>query len=107
MAKQPLIGYLLSRNFHVPEYRLQGQRDILERNQGEEEGGVLANGTVKWFNDKKGYGFINENEGRDIFVHFSAIDMPGFKTLSEGDMVMFDIEESDRGPEAKNVRKST
>jgi len=67
----------------------------------------LANGTVKWFNDKKGYGFINENEGRDIFVHFSAIDMPGFKTLSEGDAVMFDIEESDRGPEAKNVRKST
>jgi cold shock protein len=67
----------------------------------------LANGTVKWFNDKKGYGFINENEGRDIFVHFSAIDMPGFKTLSEGDVVMFDVEESDRGPEAKNVRKTT
>jgi CspA family cold shock protein len=67
----------------------------------------LANGTVKWFNDKKGYGFINEQEGRDIFVHFSAIDMPGFKTLTEGDMVMFDVEESDRGPEAKNVRKST
>ena len=67
----------------------------------------MANGTVKWFNDKKGYGFINENEGRDIFVHFSAIDMPGFKTLSEGDMVMFDVEESDRGPEAKNVRKTT
>lgn len=66
----------------------------------------MANGTVKWFNDKKGYGFINENEGRDIFVHFSAIDMPGFKTLSEGEMVMFEVEESDRGPEAKNVRKS-
>jgi CspA family cold shock protein len=67
----------------------------------------LANGTVKWFNDKKGYGFINQEEGRDIFVHFSAIDMQGFKTLSEGDMVMFDVEESDRGPEAKNVRKTT
>lgn len=67
----------------------------------------MANGKVKWFNDKKGYGFINENEGRDIFVHFSAIDMPGFKTLSEGDAVMFDVEESDRGPEAKNVRKTT
>lgn len=66
----------------------------------------MANGTVKWFNDKKGYGFINENEGRDIFVHFSAIDMPGFKTLSEGEIVMFEVEESDRGPEAKNVRKS-
>ena len=67
----------------------------------------MANGTVKWFNDKKGYGFINEEEGRDIFVHFSAIDMPGFKTLSDGDMVMFEVEESDRGPEAKNVRKTT
>jgi cold shock protein len=67
----------------------------------------LANGTVKWFNDKKGYGFINEDEGRDVFVHFSAIEMPGFKTLSEGDMVIFDIEESDRGPEAKNVKKTT
>jgi CspA family cold shock protein len=67
----------------------------------------LANGTVKWFNDKKGYGFINEDEGRDVFVHFSAIEMPGFKTLSEGDMVIFDVEESDRGPEAKNVKKTT
>jgi CspA family cold shock protein len=67
----------------------------------------LANGTVKWFNDKKGYGFINENEGRDVFVHFSAIDMVGFKTLSEGEMVVFDVEESDRGPEAKNVKRTT
>ncbi len=75
--------------------------------RGEEEVSVLANGTVKWFNDKKGYGFINQEEGRDIFVHFSAIDMPGFKTLTEGEAVMFDVEESDRGPEAKNVRKST
>ena len=66
----------------------------------------MANGTVKWFNDKKGYGFINEEQGRDIFVHFSAIEMPGFKTLSEGDMVIFDVEESDRGPEAKNVKKT-
>ena len=67
----------------------------------------MANGIVKWFNDKKGYGFINEDQGRDIFVHFSAIDMQGFKTLSEGDVVMFEVEESDRGPEAKNVRKTT
>lgn len=67
----------------------------------------MANGTVKWFNDKKGYGFINEDEGRDIFVHFSAIDMEGFKTLSEGEMVVFEIEESDRGPEAKNVKRSS
>jgi CspA family cold shock protein len=63
----------------------------------------LATGTVKWFNDRKGYGFINEESGRDIFVHFSSIEMPGFKTLTEGEEVSFDVEESDRGPEAKNV----
>jgi cold shock protein len=66
----------------------------------------LATGTVKWFNDRKGYGFINEESGRDIFVHFSSIDMPGFKTLTEGEEVSFDVEESDRGPEAKNVVRS-
>jgi len=67
----------------------------------------LAIGTVKWFNNKKGYGFINEENGRDIFVHFSSIEMDGYKTLSEGDNVAFEIEESARGPEAKNVRKSS
>jgi cold shock protein len=66
----------------------------------------LATGTVKWFNDRKGYGFINEESGRDIFVHFSSIDMPGFKTLTEGEEVSFEVEESDRGPEAKNVVRS-
>ena len=70
-----------------------------------QEGLVLANGTVKWFNNKKGYGFINEENGRDIFVHFSSIDMEGYKSLNEGESVTFDIEESARGPEAKNVRK--
>ena len=85
----------------------KGKGTYWGENYREEEVSVLANGIVKWFNDKKGYGFINEDQGRDIFVHFSAIDMQGFKTLSEGDMVMFDIEESDRGPEAKNVKKST
>jgi CspA family cold shock protein len=67
---------------------------------------VLANGIVKWFSDKKGFGFIEQEEGGDIFVHFSSITMPGFKTLSEGDRVTFDVEESDRGPVAKNVEKS-
>jgi len=65
----------------------------------------LAKGTVKWFNDRKGYGFINTEDGRDIFVHFSSIDATGFKSLSEGDQVSFDVEESDRGPEAKTVKK--
>ncbi len=65
----------------------------------------MANGTVKWFNNRKGYGFINEEDGRDIFVHFSSIQMEGYKTLNEGERVTFDVEESDRGPEAKNVRR--
>jgi len=65
----------------------------------------LAQGTVKWFSDKKGFGFIEQDEGSDVFVHHTAIDMPGFKTLSEGDRVTFDIEKSDRGPAAKNVVK--
>ena len=65
----------------------------------------MANGIVKWFSDKKGFGFIEQEDGGDIFVHFSSITMSGFKTLSEGDRVTFDIEESDRGPVAKNVEK--
>jgi len=65
----------------------------------------LPKGTVKWFNEKKGYGFIEQENGQDIFVHFTSITMPGFKTLAEGDEVKFDIEESDRGPVAKNVTK--
>jgi CspA family cold shock protein len=66
---------------------------------------VLAQGTVKWFSEKKGYGFITEEDGRDVFVHYSSIDMPGFKTLAEGEQVSFEVEESDRGPMAKNVVK--
>ncbi|MBW1892793.1 MAG: cold-shock protein [Deltaproteobacteria bacterium] len=65
----------------------------------------MANGIVKWFSDKKGFGFIEQEDGGDIFVHFSSITMSGFKTLSEGDRVTFDVEESDRGPVAKNVEK--
>lgn len=63
----------------------------------------MSNGIVKWFSDKKGYGFIEQEDGRDVFVHFSGIMMDGFKTLSEGDRVTFDVEEGQRGPSAKNV----
>ena len=65
----------------------------------------MAQGMVKWFSEKKGYGFISQEDGQDIFVHFSSINTPGFKTLTEGDQVSFDVEESDRGPVAKNVNK--
>jgi CspA family cold shock protein len=63
-------------------------------------------GTVKWFNNKKGYGFINESSGRDIFVHFSSIEMEGYKSLDEGEHVIFEVEDSDRGPEARKVRRT-
>ena len=65
----------------------------------------MAEGIVKWFSEKKGYGFIEQNDGPDIFVHYSSINSPGFKTLVEGEQVNFDVEESDRGPVAKNVTK--
>jgi CspA family cold shock protein len=65
----------------------------------------MAEGTVKWFSEQKGYGFIEQDEGGDIFVHHSAIDMPGFKTLSEGDRVSFDVGQGQKGPAAENVKK--
>ncbi|MFD2760825.1 MULTISPECIES: cold-shock protein [Lentibacillus] len=65
----------------------------------------MENGVVKWFNAEKGYGFIQVEEGNDVFVHYSAIQEEGFKTLEEGQDVSFDIVEGDRGPQAANVVK--
>ena len=64
----------------------------------------MANGIVKWFNDRKGYGFIEQEDGPDVFVHHSGIDAAGFKSLQEGDKVTFDIEEGPKGPTAVNVK---
>lgn len=65
----------------------------------------MEKGTVKWFNESKGYGFITRESGGDVFAHYSAIAGDGYKTLSEGDQVSFDIVESDKGPKASNIVK--
>ena len=65
----------------------------------------MSKGTVKWFNDAKGFGFISQENGEDVFVHFSAIQAEGFRSLSEGDRVEFDIVKGPKGFQAANVRK--
>jgi CspA family cold shock protein len=72
------------------------------KNKGAKE---MAQGTVKWFNDAKGFGFIQQDGGPDVFVHFSAIQGDGFKSLAEGDRVSFDVTQGQKGPQASNVRK--
>jgi len=65
----------------------------------------MAEGTVKWFNDAKGFGFIQQDGGPDVFVHFSAIQGDGFKSLVEGQRVQFDVSQGAKGPQASNVNK--
>ena len=63
----------------------------------------MSEGTVKWFNESKGFGFISREDGNDVFVHYSSVQGDGYKTLAEGDRVSFEIEESPKGPKAVNV----
>ena len=66
----------------------------------------LAKGTVKWFNDAKGFGFVRMDDGKEVFVHYSAIVDKGFKSLAEGDTISFDVVEGPKGPQAANVVKA-
>jgi CspA family cold shock protein len=66
----------------------------------------MAQGTVKWFNEKKGFGFITQDDGTDVFVHFSSLKQDGFKTLQEGDKVKYDVVQGQKGPQASNVVKA-
>jgi cold shock protein len=68
------------------------------------EGVIMANGVVKWFNNQKGYGFIEQEDGTDVFVHHTGINATGFKSLNEGDRVSFDVEQGKKGLAAINVR---
>ena len=65
----------------------------------------MSKGTVTWFNNQKGYGFISDEQGNDVFVHYSGINMDGFKSLEEGQAVEFDVVEGEKGPQATNVTK--
>ena len=65
----------------------------------------MAKGNVKWFNESKGFGFVTQENGTDVFAHYSAIKGNGFKTLAEGDSVSFDVVEGDKGPKAENIVK--
>ncbi len=66
----------------------------------------MAEGTVKWFSDSKGFGFIEQEGGTDVFVHHSAIEAEGFRTLAEGERVQFEVTQGPKGPQASNVRKA-
>jgi CspA family cold shock protein len=81
-------------------YFAQRNSDTLIYSEG---GKSMSKGTVKWFNEAKGYGFITSEDGTDVFVHYSSIQGDGFKTLAEGDAVSFDVEKGDKGPKAVNV----
>jgi CspA family cold shock protein len=108
------LGHFIKANRTDPEdctvFLYEGQppkpisfKPALPENKGARK--KMAQGTVKWFNDAKGYGFIQQDDGPDVFVHFSAIVGEGFKTLVEGDRVEFEVTQGQKGPQASNVVK--
>jgi CspA family cold shock protein len=101
------INSVLADRFHAGgRFPRSGNKGLIFKGkQFKREDVVMSTGTVKWFNEKKGYGFIKQEEGQDLFVHYSSINMSGFKSLAEGDKVSFEVEESNRGLVAKNVSK--
>jgi CspA family cold shock protein len=98
-------GWLLFEGGGVVKFRHGPGRDPGIVNQAKRDG--MATGTVKWFNDAKGYGFITPDDGsEDLFAHFSAINMQGFKSLKEGQKVSFDVVQGPKGKQASNIQKS-
>ena len=94
----------------VPEDHVAGKRTGQDLTLGNSKEGVsvMSTGKVKWFNESKGYGFIEpDGGGRDVFVHYSAIQGEGYKTLSEGQLVEFEITQGEKGPQAANVMKAS
>ncbi len=86
---------------------MQGGAHSIGHQSSKEGVSIMSTGKVKWFNESKGYGFIEpDGGGRDVFVHYSAIQGEGYKTLSEGQMVEFEITQGEKGPQAANVMKS-
>jgi CspA family cold shock protein len=100
------LGCFCSRWPRIVELRgffiLQTQRHPVHKKEGRR---MATRGKVKWFNERKGYGFLEKEDGEDVFVHFSEIEVQGFKTLIEGEEVTFEIEETPKGPKASHVVK--
>jgi CspA family cold shock protein len=94
------IGYPTEGKVHCSRWRPPVGHHLLSQGRTP----VMANGTVKWFNDQKGFGFIQQDNGPDVFVHHSAIIAEGFKSLKEGDRVTFEIKQGQKGPAAANVK---
>jgi CspA family cold shock protein len=86
-------------NLPAPKFR----KPVVEKKENQR---MSKTGKIKWFNDAKGFGFVTPDDGsKDVFVHFSSIQGEGFKSLAEGDKIEFEVQESDKGPKAANVRK--